>query len=115
LFSAALPGPAWLVVASISAMLTLGTRLRRCMAVRQFGWLLAGFALASISTQRWLALCVPATEGRVLLEGVIPGVPARDGAELRFDVDALLVDGQVKDAPGTRKYVTRVWCGVTLP
>ncbi len=73
LFSAALPGTAWLLTASACVALALVTRLRSCAAVRYLGWVLAGLVLASLSTQRWLALCVPVTQGRVLLEGTIVG------------------------------------------
>jgi len=99
LFSAALAGPAWLLAASACAGLALATRLRTCTVIRHLGWLLAGFVLASVSTHRWFALCVPATEGRVLLEGVIRGVPARDGAEIRFDLVARIIEGGAGGAP----------------
>ena len=99
LFSAALPGPAWLLAASVCASLALFTRLRNSDVARNLGWLLAGLVLASMSTQRWLALSVPATEGRVLLEGVVRGVPERDGTEIRFDLIARIVEGGKESAP----------------
>ena len=76
LFSAALPGPPWLLAASACVMLALATHLRSCAVARCLGWLLAGLVLASLSTQRWLELCLPVTEGRVLLEGAISGTLA---------------------------------------
>jgi competence protein ComEC len=99
LFSAALPGALWQWAGAASAMLALGTRLRNCPTPQYLACLLAGMVLASASTREWLALCVPATaDTRVLVVGVIRGVPARDGAELRFDVDALIVEGEPKDS-----------------
>jgi competence protein ComEC len=100
LFFAALPGPAWLLGAAASVLLTFGTRLRYCGIVRHLAWLLAGMVLASACTHRWLALCLPAAsaETRVLVEGVIHGLPARDGAELQFDMDAIIVEGRPGDA-----------------
>ena len=87
------------MAASASAVLALVTRLRESPVVLHFGWLITGLVLASVSTQQWLSLSIPATDSRVLLEGVIRGVPARDGAELRFDIDAVIVDGGVEIAP----------------
>ena len=109
LLSAALPDAAWLLVAGASAMLALGTRLRNFATVRHLAWLLAGMVFASASTLRWLTYCVPApsADSRVLLEGVIRGVPARDGVELRFDLDAVIVEGQPRDAHSRRVRV--VW------
>ena len=90
-------------------MLSLGTRLRKFATVRHLAWLLAGMVFASASTLRWPTYCVPATSAdtRVLLEGVIRGVPARDGAELRFDMDAVIVEGEPRDAHSRRARV--VW------
>lgn len=100
LFSAALPEPRWLLIAAVSAVLTLGSRLRSFAIARLLGCLLAGMVFASATTHRWLALCLPATaaDTRVLVEGVIRGVPARDGAELRFDIEAVIVEGEPRDA-----------------
>ena len=109
LFSAAVPDAGWLLVAAASATLVLVTRLRNFATGRYLAWLLAGMVLASASTLRWLALCVPVTaaDTRVLLEGVIRGVPAREGAELHFDLDAVVVEGQPRDARSRRVRV--VW------
>ncbi len=100
LFSAALPEPLWLCVAAVCALLVFGTRLRNFATLRHLAGLLAGIVLASVSTREWQALCVPAVsaDSRVLVEGVIRGVPARDGAELRFDVDAVIVEGAPRDS-----------------
>jgi len=99
LFAASLPGAGWLLLAAASAALAFGTRMRNFTIVRLLAGLLAGMVLASASTQRWASQRVPATaaETRVLVEGVIRGVPARDGAELHFDIDAVIVDGGPRD------------------
>ena len=100
LFSAASPAAPWLWIAAASTLLVLGTRLRNFTTPRHLAWLVAGMVLASASTREWQALCVPASSAdtRVLVEGVIRGVPARDGAELRFDVDAVIVEGEPRDS-----------------
>ena len=76
--------------------------------MRYLGWVLAGLVLASLSTQRWLALCVPVTQGRVLLEGAIVGVPAREGAEIRFDLFARILEGEVQGDGDTHPRHARV-------
>ena len=67
----------------------LVTPLRRRAALGRAALLLAGLVLAWGGTRHWLSLRVPAStaDERVLLEGRILSVPAREGAELRFDVD----------------------------
>jgi len=114
LFSAALPGWDWLLVAAASVTLVFGTRLRKRPALRQIGWLIVGLGVASFSTQRWLALCVPATDTRVLIEGSVRGVPDRDGAELRFDLEARIVEGESRDS--RLRHARVVWRGApTVP
>jgi competence protein ComEC len=95
LFSAALPAAPWLVVAGASSALVFTTRLRHFVPLRGLASMLAGLVLAWLYTFQWLGLQVPAASAdtRVLIEGVIRGVPARDGAELRFDMEASLIAG----------------------
>jgi competence protein ComEC len=109
LFCAALPEPGWLRVGAASVTLVLGTRMRNLATVRNLAWLLAGMVFAVASAREWQALRVPATSAdtRLLVEGVIRGVPARDGAELRFDVDAVIVEGQPRDAHS--RHVRLIW------
>ena len=105
LFSAALPVTAWLPVAAASATLVLITRLRKIAVARQLAVLLAGMVFGWASTLQWLALQVPATSAdeRLLVEGVICSVPVRAGAELRFDMDAVNVEGLASRDARTRR------------
>ena len=109
LFAAAQPQPAWLLVAAASAMLVRVSCLRALTSGRLLVWLLTGMVLASMSTREWLALRIPAgsADTRVLVDGVILGVPARDGVELRFDVDAVIVEGMSRDARS--RHARLVW------
>ena len=93
--SAALPGLAWMIMASVSAMAVLFTPLRRRAIASRVALLLVGLCLAWGSTWHWLSLRVPASKAdeRVLFEGRILSVPAREGAETHFDVSGTLVDG----------------------
>ncbi len=105
--SSAQPTMFWLVTASASAGLVLLTPLRRCAMLHLAALLLLGLILAWGDTGRWLSLRVPATtaDERVLFEGRILSVPAREGAELRFDVA-----GIVAERPDTRVRIARfVW------
>jgi competence protein ComEC len=103
--SAALPSLTWMIMAGVSAMLVLVTPLRRCAVPAGAALLLVGLGVAWGSTWHWLSLRVPASaEGRrVLLEGRILSVPAREGAEVHFDVTGTLVDD-----PDTRVRTARL-------
>ena len=105
--SAALPGLAWLIVASVSAMAVLLTGLRQSPGASRLAMLLIGLGLAWVSTGHWWSLRVSPSRAdeRVLFEGRILSVPAREGAEVRFDVEGILVSG-----PDTRVRTARlVW------
>ena len=105
--SAALPSLTWMIVASVSAMVVLLTPLRRCATSAGAALLLVGLGVAWAGTWHWLSLRVPASaaDQRVLLEGRIISVPARDGAEVHFDVTGTLVDD-----PDTRVRTARlIW------
>jgi len=114
LFSARLPDAWWLWLASASAALAFGTSLRTFATARLLGGLLAGMAFASASTQEWQALGVRtgAAETRLLVEGVIRGVPAREGAELHFDMDAYIAMGGPRDTHARRARVS--WRGAPV-
>jgi len=94
LASAALPGTAWLLAAGTCVVLVFATRLRRAACLRQLALLLLGMFLAWNTARQWLALQVPASvDARVLFEGHIVTVPAREGAELFFEVEGIIVEG----------------------
>jgi competence protein ComEC len=92
--SAALPAAPWMLVASASVTLVLPTRLRHRTSLRFGAWLLAGMLLSWGGTRHWQSLRVPTStaDARLLFEGHILSVPAREGAELRFDVAGIVVD-----------------------
>ena len=94
--SAALPSLAWMILASVSAIAVLCTPLRRSAIPSAVALLLVGLGLAWGSTWHWLSLRVAASRAdeRVLFEGRILSVPAREGAETHFDVRGTLVDGE---------------------
>jgi competence protein ComEC len=93
--SAALPGTWWTLAAGTGVALTMTTPLRNSAILRWLAFLLLGMFLAWNSTRLWLALQVPVprADARVLFEGRILTVPAREGAELFFDVEGVIVDG----------------------
>ena len=111
--SAALPSLAWMIVACVSAIAVLITPLRRSAISTRMALLLVGLGLAWGSTWHWLSLRVaaPNADERVLFEGSILSVPAREGAEIHFDVRGTLVDG-----PDTRVRTARlVWRDAPVP
>ncbi len=96
-------------MASVSALVVLVTPLRRHAVLSRAALLLVGLCLAWGGTRHWLSLRVPAStaDERVLFEGRILSVPAREGAEMHFDVTGTLVDG-----PDTRVRTARLtWRG----
>ncbi|HEU5138199.1 MAG TPA: DNA internalization-related competence protein ComEC/Rec2 [Steroidobacteraceae bacterium] len=105
LFSASLPATSWLLFAGASAVLAFSTRLRKIAIARHLAALLAGMVIGWASTLQWLALQVPAdaADERLLVDGVIRSVPLRAGPELRFDIDATLVEGHASRDTRTRR------------
>ncbi|HEY6124601.1 MAG TPA: ComEC/Rec2 family competence protein, partial [Steroidobacteraceae bacterium] len=105
LFSASLPANSWLLTAGISALLVFATRLRKVAMACHLATLLVGMVLGWVSTLQWLSLKVPAASGdeRVFIQGVIRGVPAREGPELRFDVDAIIIEGRAASDARSRR------------
>jgi competence protein ComEC len=94
LCSVAIPGTWWRLTAGVLALLVLATRLRHCFILGQGTLLLAGMVLAWHSTHQWLELRVMVpSEVRVLLEGRVVSVPAREGADLRFELAGVVVEG----------------------
>ncbi len=92
--STALPDTSWLLAAGTCVVLVLTTPLRSRASLRRLALVLMGMALAWCPTRQWLTLQVPVSvDARVLFEGRIITVPAREGAELFFDVEGVIVDG----------------------
>jgi competence protein ComEC len=107
LCSVALPDTAWMWTAAAIAAVIFATRCRHCPSLRHGALLLAGMALAWHSTGQWLDLRIGVPgEARVLLEGSIVTVPAREGAELRFDIEGVILDGHL--AAGLGRHDTRL-------
>jgi len=104
LAAAAMPASAWMWVALAASMLVLLSPLRQQAGPRGLAVFLAGLWLALHSVQHWQALCVTSATGdtRVLLEGTVSSVPARDGAELHFDAEVHLV-GPLAAVPALRQ------------
>jgi competence protein ComEC len=96
LCSVAIPDTAWRLAGFVLIVLVVSTRCRHRSTLRHGAMLVAGMLLAWQSMQGWLDLrvTVPAAETRVLFEGRLVSVPAREGAELRFDVEGFIVDGR---------------------
>ncbi len=95
LASTRLPNAAWLWCAGIGVAGTLLTPLRAMPGARRLALLLGGSWLAWLAVSCWQASLLPprAPDARVLLEGEITSVPARDGAELGFDAEVRIVVG----------------------
>jgi competence protein ComEC len=90
--SSALPGAPWLLAAAASSALVFATPLRRRATLVRLALLPLGMLLAWYSTLHWAQLRLPATtaDTRLLIEGRILTVPAREGVEIRFDVEAAI-------------------------
>jgi competence protein ComEC len=89
-----LPGAGWTLCAFLAIAVTLSTPLRHLRLARSLACMLDGLLLAYFSTSRWLDLRVvpPGADTRVLLEGIVSSVPQREGLELRFDAQVVMVD-----------------------
>lgn len=92
--STAVPDTAWMLVASVTVVLVFATPLRHRATFGCAALLLAGMLMAWGGTRHWLSLRVPAStaDARLLFEGCILSVPAREGTELRFDVAGIVID-----------------------
>jgi competence protein ComEC len=92
---ASVPATPWLWCAGIAAAAVLLSPLRARPSLRWVAWLLGGLCLAGGTTARWqvLRLLPAAADQRVLLEGQIVSVPARDGADVGFDAEVRILEG----------------------
>src|SRR6186713_188243 len=81
------PTTPWLWCAGVAAAAVLLSPLRAGPAARCAAWVLGGLCLAGSTAAQWQALRLPtaASDQRVLLEGQIVSVPARDGSDVGFD------------------------------
>jgi len=93
--AATLPATAWLWCAGIASATVLLSPLRTWPRARCVALVLGGLCLAGVSVARWQALRVPPTgpDTRVLLEGQVLDVPARDGADVGFDAEVRVLEG----------------------
>jgi competence protein ComEC len=89
------PGVGLLWVALGIAVVVLLSSLRCCAWPRWLALFLGGLALTLQATHEWQALCIvpAANDTRLLLEGMVVSVPARVGAEWRFDADVRPIAG----------------------
>ncbi len=94
--AARLPHEIWAWLAGVTACCVLLSPLRTVSAARRLSLLLSGMALACLSVSHWqeLRLVPSGADTRVLLEGTIVSVPAREGAELHFDAEVRLLEGE---------------------
>lgn len=94
LAAAAMPAAGWRWVALAAALLVLLSPLRHRAWPRGLAVFVAGLWLALSAIHHWQSLRVVNTtpDTRLLLEGTVMSVPARDGAELYFDADVRMVD-----------------------
>src|SRR5262245_24081618 len=80
--------------AGCTAAFVLFAPLRRRPWPRRLAVLLVGVLLACAATRQWQQLHVASAHpARVLLEGEIVSVPARDGGEFTFDAEVRIVEG----------------------
>lgn len=93
--SAELPNAAWNPGAAFVVIGWAMSPLRRCGRAMPCACLIAGMCLSSYSAQQWCDSQVPAwgADSRLLIEGRIDGVPAREGQTLRFDVTTARSEG----------------------
>ncbi len=94
LAAAQLPDSAWLWCAGTIAGAVLLSPLRAMPWPRRQALIVIGLLLACVATLHWQQARVAAAQpdSRVLLEGEIVSVPARDGAEFGFDAAVRIVD-----------------------
>ena len=100
LAAAATPGRGASWAALLAASIVFCTPLRRRPWPRSLALLLAGLGLALHGTQQWQSLRFTgaSADTRLLLEGEVLGVPARDGPEIRFDAAVRIVGAQAGES-----------------
>lgn len=95
LLSADLPGVAWQVAAACLLTAWAFSSWRHQPACMACSLVLVGQLLAGLHSAQWLRLRLPeaGADTRVLAEGIIQSVPAREGVALRFDLRAESIQG----------------------
>ena len=108
LAAATMPAPAWSCTTLIACALVLVLPRHARAWLRMSALMLAGMALASLGVGHWMELRLAPTgaDSRLLLEGTVCSVPARDGAEWRFDADVRLVGANAADTRLRRARLT---------
>jgi competence protein ComEC len=86
--------PAWWTACAAAAVALVYLASRRTLLARACAPLLAGLIIATLCVGQWQQLQWRPADGgaRLLLEGTVRGVPAREGAVMRFDADVQVVD-----------------------
>jgi competence protein ComEC len=103
------PSTPWLWCAGIGGMAVFLSPWRGGPAMRGLALVLVGLCVAGFTVVRWQALRMLPTgpDERVLLEGQILSVPARDGADVGFDAEIRVVEGPGVGAP--RRHARLRW------
>lgn len=101
LAGACVPSLAWLITATCIVVCCALSGLWRHPWPRRMALLMFGMVFAAHAVLRWQSLLLPgpAADSRMLLEGRVITVPSRSGAELQFDAEVIIVDGQARDRP----------------
>jgi competence protein ComEC len=100
----------WLWCTPLACFAVALSPLRRVGAIRCLAWVLMGLWLAQMATRHWweLRLLPPDSDTRVLLEGRIASVPARDGLDVNFDAGMRILEGPGAQ-DGRLRRVRLVW------
>ncbi len=93
--AARLPSVGWLAATALTLPCCALAGLWRHAWPRRLALLALGLFLTNCAIARWHSLLVPtdSPDRRLLLEGNVVTVPARFGAEVRFDAEVILVEG----------------------
>lgn len=93
--AARLPSVGWLAATAGTLACCALAGLWRHAWSRRIALLMLGLLLSNSAIARWHSLWVPthSPDARLLLEGTVATVPARFGAEVRFDAEVSIVEG----------------------
>ena len=101
LATARTPTPYWMIAAALVASLVVLRPVRRNTTCRRLAAFTLGLLLACVEIARWSAgVLVPVTsDTRVLIDARILEPPSRQGAELRFDAEVRILEGDADSRP----------------